>query len=35
MVRGIAMTTDIRRQPGAGDRFRTHAATRAKLTGRS
>jgi len=35
MARGIAMITDICRQPGDGAGLRTHAGTRAKLTGDS
>jgi hypothetical protein len=35
MVRGIAMITDICRQPGDGTGFCAHAATPAKLTGNS
>jgi hypothetical protein len=35
MARGIAMITDICRQPGDGAGFRAHAVSRAKLTGNS
>jgi hypothetical protein len=35
MARGIAMTTDICRQPGDGSGFRARAGTRAKLTANS